>query len=279
MRQLSRVLAAVCFLVLAVEIATAAAQNDATNQSAPLGTQLEKSDKLEKSELDRRLVDLTHDLARFTGGLFYATLALFVATAVLAWFAFRQSRDMKLSMRIAGDATAAAKASANAAEQSVNQARENFRLEKRAYVAHMPNGAHFEMVKAAAGYFPLGPVKYFEINQGATPALRVKMFVCIRQGANSPPNFDGPFEQLEVMRMVHPGQNIGKIVGTQTSKDAFFLYGFVKYFDIFGSRWKRRFAFGHDPDRPKKGQDAWIAHSSHNDELAWDPVKMSWIAQ
>src|SRR3954469_24002196 len=54
----------------------------------------EAKERHEKTELGRRLVDLTAELARFTAGLFYATIALFTATAFLAFFGWRQSRDM-----------------------------------------------------------------------------------------------------------------------------------------------------------------------------------------
>jgi hypothetical protein len=45
----------------------------------------ERREREEKAQLDRRLVDLTKDVAIFTGGLFAATIALFLATGALWW--------------------------------------------------------------------------------------------------------------------------------------------------------------------------------------------------
>lgn len=72
-------------------------------------------ERTEKAELDRRLVELTGDLARFTAGLFWATVALAALTAILAFFAFKQSRDMKKSLALANKAADAADKSARAA--------------------------------------------------------------------------------------------------------------------------------------------------------------------
>jgi len=71
----------------------------------------DRKERKEKADLDRRLVDLTADLAWFTAALFAATAALVVATGALAYYAFRQSRDMKESLKItkvASDAAVAA---------------------------------------------------------------------------------------------------------------------------------------------------------------------------
>ena len=68
----------------------------------------EVCEREEKAELDRRLVKFTADLAAYTERLYYATLAvaiatvcLVLATAELAVFAFFQSRDMKDSVAVA----------------------------------------------------------------------------------------------------------------------------------------------------------------------------------
>ncbi|MGH6848084.1 MAG: hypothetical protein ACREC0_11800 [Methylocella sp.] len=45
----------------------------------------ERREREEKTELDRRLVDLTNDVAIFTGGLFAATIVLSLFTAALWW--------------------------------------------------------------------------------------------------------------------------------------------------------------------------------------------------
>lgn len=58
----------------------------------------EAKEQHEKAELDRKLVDLTEELAYFTAGLFVATVALVLATGVLGYFGWRQARDMKTSI-------------------------------------------------------------------------------------------------------------------------------------------------------------------------------------
>ena len=88
----------------------------------------------EKTDLDRRLVEFTADLATYTARLYYATLAvafaticLVLATAGLAVFAFFQSRDMKASI-------AAANAAATAAEQANILTRDIFIAEQRPWL-------------------------------------------------------------------------------------------------------------------------------------------------
>ena len=71
----------------------------------------ERQERKEKAELDRRLVALTADLAFFTAGLFAATAALVLATIALAYYAFKQSRDVKASLRLADKAARAAELS------------------------------------------------------------------------------------------------------------------------------------------------------------------------
>jgi hypothetical protein len=86
-----------------------------------------------KAELDRKLVDLTGELAEFTRGLFIATvilavatIGLLIATAGLAYFAYRQSRDMKASIAVSDAAARAAQKSAEVAEKSLFEANRPF---------------------------------------------------------------------------------------------------------------------------------------------------------
>jgi hypothetical protein len=74
----------------------------------------ERQERKDKAELDRRLVELTSDLAFFTAALFAATAALVIATIALAYYAFRQSRDMKESLVLARKSADAADLSARA---------------------------------------------------------------------------------------------------------------------------------------------------------------------
>ena len=63
----------------------------------------EAKEREEKSDLDRKLVKLTGDLANYTFALFAATVALVLATACLGIFGWKQSRDMKDSIAVAKD--------------------------------------------------------------------------------------------------------------------------------------------------------------------------------
>ena len=69
-----------------------------------------------KDEADRRLVELTGDLARYTEWLFGATLALGFITMGLVVVGFLQVRDAKESIAAAVKSAAAAEKAANAAE-------------------------------------------------------------------------------------------------------------------------------------------------------------------
>ena len=159
-------------------------------------------------------------------------------------------------------------------DATLQHAKDTAQRELRAYIGHEPMGAHFESTGfTVVNNVPVsgnqkGGVKYFEKNFGQTPATDVTMHVCIIPGSDPPLTFDGPFEQIPVMPTVAPGQNIGKVIDpTWKREQSFFLYGYIDYSDVFGNEYRRRFAFGHDPERMKRGNDEWIAHSEHNDEL------------
>jgi hypothetical protein len=87
----------------------------------------EAKEREEKSDLDRKLVKLTGDLANYTFALFAATVALVLATACLGIFGWKQSRDMK-------DSIAVAKESADAAKRSAEITEKAFTLLERPYV-------------------------------------------------------------------------------------------------------------------------------------------------
>ncbi len=81
----------------------------------------EEEERKQKSALDRRLVDFTADLARytyelaqFTAGVFLATVALGIATIGLLVMAIIQSRDTKWVAKATEEAANAARASADA---------------------------------------------------------------------------------------------------------------------------------------------------------------------
>jgi hypothetical protein len=84
----------------------------------------DRQERHEKSQLDRRLVELTGELSEYTGGLYRATVALAVATIVLVIatvglviFAFIQSGDMKASIAAATEANSISRDSLHAAQR------------------------------------------------------------------------------------------------------------------------------------------------------------------
>ena len=79
----------------------------------------DRRERHEKAEFDRRLVELTGELAWFTAGLFVATVALVIATIGLGYFGFRQVRDMKASIAVAQTAATAAQKSATVAKKTL----------------------------------------------------------------------------------------------------------------------------------------------------------------
>ncbi|HEY6335534.1 MAG TPA: hypothetical protein VI113_06565, partial [Alphaproteobacteria bacterium] len=157
----------------------------------------------------------------------------------------------------------------------VKGAEETAERQLRAYIGHGPNGAHFEThgyrtVDGVREGNPVGPVKYFERNFGKTPARNVAMFVKVKDGLEAPKSFDGDLPRMDVMQTIYPGQNIGKIVDSSKKRGQdFFLWGYITYRDIFGKKWKRRFAFVHHARQDYVvstiwPDDQWVAHGEHN---------------
>lgn len=159
------------------------------------------------------------------------------------------------------------------------------RRKLRAYIGHMSkrSGAHFEEAQKripGIGVIPgpFGKVKYFDWNYGRTPALDVRMYVNITDEPPVPCDGDLPEScRKMVVQIVHPKQNIGRIVGDKTRDDTFFLYGYVQYTDIFGDKWRHRFAFDHNPTRRDEGGESWEAHHEHNDEQRYDKKTKAWM--
>jgi hypothetical protein len=155
--------------------------------------------------------------------------------------------------------------------------REAEKRELRAYIGH--HSIHFENALAIKNgkeiIAPLGPVKYFDWNYGRTPALNVEMFVRTELG-RAPEKLLSELEDADrqnVVQIVHPGQNLGRIVSRYTPDQTFFMYGYVDYDDIFNDRWRHRFAFSYDPERARRGGEAWVAHGSYNCEEYLGPGK------
>jgi len=76
-------------------------------------------DREERAALERRLAEVTAELANFAVGLFYATIGLGVVTGGLWLLAYLQSRDIKAAVLAAQESSAAARMSAQVAERSL----------------------------------------------------------------------------------------------------------------------------------------------------------------
>jgi hypothetical protein len=107
------------------------------------------------------------------------------------------------------------------AEKQLELSRDAERRELRAYIGHwqMP----FDGITKR--------VKYFDMNYGRTPARDVSMYVRVVPGG-PPSTLDDELiesDRQKVVQIVHPGQNVGRIIETPTSTgptDQFFLYGY-----------------------------------------------------
>lgn len=168
------------------------------------------------------------------------------------------------------------RSTALAARRTVETMEDTAKRELRAYMGTRPDGTHFEIGVNPGNGRPeeRGGVKYFEQNYGQTPAFKIAMHVKVIKGLQPPPTFgtDKPetdIPKIAVMQTIYPGQTIGKIIDADFNRGLkFFLYGYIDYEDVFESKWRRRFAFTHDPERAKMGRDdRWIAHDQHNDEI------------
>lgn len=75
----------------------------------------EAKERDERSDIDRKIVELTQDFAKYTFGLFVTAVALALATVGLGILSWRQSRDMKDSIAVAKESANAAMLQARAA--------------------------------------------------------------------------------------------------------------------------------------------------------------------
>ena len=246
-------------------------------------TQRDEQDRREKAANERGLTVATWVLA-------FATLLLFAAAAGQVFLFLWQLRLINQSLTDARIAAEAAKVSADAAtlQTKISQAalestEETTRRQLRAYIGHY--GAPFEnpIIITADGSRTSGPAKYFECNYGRTPAFDVSMYARIE--TEIPASLDEELSEADrqpVSGHIPPNQNVGRIInprpgdGPYTCTERFFLRGYVNYTDIFGQRWRKRFAFSHDPARGAKGGEPYEAHGTHNDELKWNAKTKMW---
>lgn len=214
----------------------------------------ERRERKEKADLDRRLVDLTGELAWFTAGLFFATAALVIATIGLGYFAYRQARDMKESIRLA-------KRSADLSERALVNL-------DRAFLYVEPNLVKPITNESGTGRRPItDPQLHFRlVNYGKRPAF---VWVCvteIRWFDELPriPKY-GPKPPVQVMigpeARWSPAQPVYKdesllgdaaIRAVRNQVKVPYFFGYVVYDDHIGVRYTRGFCYTfaatHDPN-------------------------------
>jgi hypothetical protein len=198
----------------------------------------EAHERKEKAELDRRLVELTGELAYFTAGLFAATIALFIATGGLAYFAFVQSRDMKASVAVAQKAAEAADLSARAA---VGTELPIVFLKRIDVMAQDPQGPNGEVIP----FLPPVPsnVTVWFNNYGRTPAILLHLFIDWDVVSRLP---DEPVYQrlYPLDGVIEPGDKFefhtdADVIFDAAQNDAavrgqkrFWVYGYLSYADF-----------------------------------------------
>ena len=238
-----------------------AQQNPATNEQAPAlpapiinilppqKTDAERAEEAherqEKAELDRRLVKLTEDLAIYTARLYYATLAvaiatvfLVLATAGLTWLGRIQLRDMKASIAVAKDAAAAAR-------DQVRLSCHAMESTERAMVFHSKTHAMAGIKGSTNEVIDWTIFAIFE-NAGSTPTRWMRMhtnwfyfaggipddynFPDLGATAGSVPISMGPKGITWSGECEIP---IDKVLATRNGEGQLFVWGWVEYDDIF----------------------------------------------
>ena len=204
----------------------------------------EAKEREEKSDLDRKIVELTGDLAKYTFGLFVTAVTLVLATVGLGIFSLRQSRDMK-------DSIAAAKESANAA---VLQARAAIGVELPKIIL---SRADFGDTGAAslASRLQSPKIEISVTNYGKTPAFllrqAIEIEICALLPAKPvyPSAFDLPPETVVEYKNKFPlgtarpkcplsPEDIQAILDGNTR---LWVYGYVYYRDILSEPHMARF--------------------------------------
>lgn len=191
----------------------------------------DEQERVEKALLDRRLVDLTGDLATYTERLFWATVFLAIGTAGLVAFGFFQSADTKESLRI----------SAKLADSTMIQAN----ILKMAAAANITiQTPKMELLKSASG--PLQGVRLYLLFQNTGQSSTVGMRTLIaaaRISGEEEFEYDFPAGSDETNpTMVGRNSTINTGVIDIARDDVvpiikgdirLFLYGWVEYDDVF----------------------------------------------
>jgi len=280
---------------------SAAQQNPAANQQAPAQppiivnvlpapkTEAERTEEArereEKTDLDRRLVKFTADLASYTERLYYPTLAvpiatifLVLATAGLAVFGFVQSRDMKASVAAAQRAAEAANLSAQA---SINV--QLPRLAARSmslYDPSQPYGGyrpfdHLIVVGFPQEWCQVG-VRIFNI--GKTNAVLTEECIDYFVGPRLPKNpkytnilpspadhiieADGSMELQIANYFIHLTDEQRNALKTTEMSHHLWVYGLIRFTDFLGNPHEYRFCRKWIKSFPLGGPAGFVAESN-----------------
>jgi hypothetical protein len=199
----------------------------------------EAEDREEKKSADRWLV-------RWTAALFLATLGLIVATLILAYFAFRQMRDMEASIAVAEKSADAAKDAANAANITADAA-------VRAAQAHVypvvENENVVGTVRSGISDSQQIKVSYRLRNYGKTPAIIKVAGAELVHGIRSEPpeQIIGELSFVEVVEVLAPNATTdpptvcslrnfssADIKSIREGETTIWLHGFIEYKDVMG---------------------------------------------
>ncbi|MBS0240316.1 MAG: hypothetical protein JSR89_18025 [Proteobacteria bacterium] len=218
----------------------------------------ERRDHDEKSALDRKLVDLTAQLATYTDDLFRATAILAVATVLLTaatagllYFARRQASDMKESIRIARQSADTATVAANAGREQALVSRTSMVAGDRAYV-HYAGCRWISHTLSGTGevFWRIHPRW---INSGNTPTrgLRVYAHYELR---DSPLPADYSFTrdaEVELQLATIPPKGVIEsgprdflgtdLVAVQNGTKFLYVWGVAEYRTVFGDPCVTRF--------------------------------------
>lgn len=227
----------------------------------------EKRERDEKREIDRKTVDLTDKLARFTAWLFYATFALVVCTGGLVYFGRRQAQDMKSSLDIA-------KESANAAKEAAMIARQSLMETQRAMIAFK----EVQFLNLVENNIIVGFIfKANWENVGQTQAMNCSLITAWatevdpnRQAIAFNIELKGPEATIQRgvgfsgswIRISRP-----EMIGFAEGPARLFFLFIAEYRDIFGSDFREEIcimlAINGNIDGPEQGKFGFLAHGPY----------------
>lgn len=228
----------------------------------------------EKPALDRRLTVATELLAVFTFCLFVFTAALWWVTYRLSKearnSAARQAGEMERSLAIAKLSADASVKSALAAEVMAGSIEKTAMRQLRAYVW-----------KETASYFleENAVVECALRNSGQTPAMRVRCWLRLELLDPASPEFEPPPERIDDAGFViNPGSthtlhahrlkalDEGDASDLSVGARRFYLWGEIRYDDIFGHEHRTRFRLFHRVyERGGKPMQIWSYCDEGND--------------